>query len=63
MQVHAYQMQLRVVRAKELLFNGIAAKDVALEVGFYDQAHLTNALRRYTGVTPGRVWQHGLVQA
>ena len=60
---HAYQMQLRVVRAKELLFNGIAAKDVALEVGFYDQAHLTNALRRYTGVTPGRVWQHGLVQA
>lgn len=52
---HAYQMQLRVRHAKELLFAGMEAKDVALETGFYDQAHLTNALRRHTGVTPGRV--------
>jgi AraC-like DNA-binding protein len=60
---HAYQMQLRVLRAKELLFGGMAAKDAALEAGFYDQAHLTNALRRYTGVTPGRVREHRLVEA
>ncbi|CAN5622323.1 AraC family transcriptional regulator [soil metagenome] len=52
---HAYQMQLRVIRAKDLLFDGRAVKDVALEVGFYDQAHLTNVFRRYTGVTPGCV--------
>jgi AraC-like DNA-binding protein len=56
-------MQLRVMRAKELLFGGMAAKDAALEAGFYDQAHLTNALRRYTGVTPGRVREHRLVEA
>ena len=52
---HSYQMQLRVLHAKEFLFAGMAAKDAALEAGFYDQAHLTNAFRRYTGVTPGRI--------
>ncbi|WP_213806566.1 AraC family transcriptional regulator [Granulicella sp. dw_53] len=55
---HAYQMQLRVGHAKELIFAGMETKDVALETGFYDQAHLTNAVRRYTGVTPGRIRTH-----
>jgi AraC-like DNA-binding protein len=55
---HAYQMQLRVTHAKELLFAGMAPTDVALETGFYDQAHLTNTLRRYAGATPGRLLMH-----
>ena len=55
---HAYQMQLRVLHAKEFLFAGMAAKDAAQEAGFCDQAHLSNTLRRYTGVTPGRMQSH-----
>ena len=54
---HAYQMQLRVLHAKEFLFAGMAAKDAAQEAGFCDQAHLTHAFRRSTGVTPRRVQQ------
>ncbi|HEY9125759.1 MAG TPA: AraC family transcriptional regulator [Acidobacteriaceae bacterium] len=52
---HAYQTQLRIHHAKEMLFGGMPAREVALETGFYDQAHLTNTLRRYTGATPGRL--------
>ncbi|ADV82208.1 helix-turn-helix transcriptional regulator [Terriglobus saanensis] len=52
---HAYQMQLRVRHAKEMLFAGMPLREVALDTGFYDQAHLTNTLRRYTGATPGRL--------
>jgi AraC-like DNA-binding protein len=52
---HAYQTQLRVHHAKELLFQGMPAKDAAIESGFYDQAHMTTTLRRYVGATPGRL--------
>ena len=52
---HAYQTQLRVHHAKELLFQGMPAKDAAIESGFYDQAHMTTTLRRSVGVTPGRL--------
>lgn len=52
---HAYQLQLRTRHAKELLFAGMAPSEVALATGFYDQAHLTNTLRRYTGATPSRL--------
>jgi len=57
---HAYQNQLRVRHAKELLFQGAAITKAALESGFYDQAHLTNVLRRHTGVTPARLQQQEL---
>lgn len=52
---HNYQTQLRVLHAKELLFSGAAASEVALVCGFYDQAHLTTTLRRYSGVTPRNI--------
>jgi AraC family transcriptional regulator len=29
-------------------------KDIAIDAGFYDQSHFTNAFRRHTGVTPAR---------
>lgn len=51
---HAYQTQLRVWRARALLFEGLQAAEVALRTGFYDQAHFTRVFKRYTGVTPGQ---------
>jgi AraC-like DNA-binding protein len=45
---------LRFERAKALLErpDRPALADVALDAGFYDQAHLCNEFRRITGVTP-----------
>jgi AraC-like DNA-binding protein len=44
----------RVERARQLLLAGHPAADVAVEVGFYDQAHLTRHFRKHTATTPGR---------
>lgn len=50
---HAYQTQLRVRRAKELLGEGIPIALAAAEAGFYDQAHFSRHFKRTVGVTPG----------
>jgi AraC-like DNA-binding protein len=52
---HAYQLQLRIHRAKEMMFQGFPARDVALETGFHDQAHLTHTMHRFVGVAPGQI--------
>jgi AraC-like DNA-binding protein len=49
---HAYLNQLRVRRARLLLDEGIAAADVAAQLGFADQAHLTRHFKRVVGVPP-----------
>ena len=49
---HAYLNQLRVDRARSLLAQGRRAGDVAAEVGFADQPHLTRHFRRHLGVPP-----------
>ncbi|MER5884148.1 AraC family transcriptional regulator [Streptomyces sp. NPDC001941] len=51
---HQYLMARRVDRARRLLLDGHPAAQVATEVGFYDQAHLTRHFKRVVGVTPGR---------
>lgn len=51
---HAYQTQARVRRAKTLLRAGVPIAQVAADVGFYDQAHLTRHFKRIVGLTPGR---------
>jgi AraC-like DNA-binding protein len=51
---HTYLIQMRVVRAKELLLRGVRASEVAPRVGFYDQAQLTRHFRRIVGTTPAR---------
>lgn len=51
---HAYQTQVRVRRAKSLLRSGLPITQVAVEAGFYDQAHLTRHFKRIVGLTPGR---------
>jgi AraC-like DNA-binding protein len=51
---HAYQIQVRVARAKTLLRAGQSPAEVALQLGFADQSHMTRLFRRTWGVTPGR---------
>lgn len=45
----------RARRATQLLREGVPPGDVALEAGYFDQAHLTRTLRRLIGLTPARV--------
>jgi AraC-like DNA-binding protein len=51
---HAYLTQLRIMRAKALLGAGARPKDVAPQVGLYDQSQLNRHFRRLVGMTPGQ---------
>ena len=51
---HKYLIQIRINRAKTLLTAGMPIADVALEVGFADQSHLTKWFKRIVGVPPGQ---------
>ena len=51
---HTYLLQRRVREAKRRLLSGEAVVDVALDLGFYDQAHFSATFKRFTGVSPGR---------
>jgi AraC-like DNA-binding protein len=55
---HAYQTQLRIIRAKHLLRNGEALSSVASMVGFADQSHFTRHFKRIVGTTPGQYMQN-----
>jgi AraC-like DNA-binding protein len=50
---YAYLTQIRVERAKKLLYANLPIAAVARRVGFADQSHLTRHFRRLVGVTPG----------
>lgn len=51
---HAYLTQLRILQAKQLLATGTRPKDVAAQVGLYDQSQLNRHFRRLVGMTPGQ---------
>lgn len=51
---HAHVLNLRVARARSLVAGTLRPlRDIALECGFADQAHMTRAFRSRHGTTPG----------
>lgn len=53
-QNHIQQVE-RAQRAAALLRHGIAIPDVAFDLGYYDQPHLTHSLKRWIGYTPAQI--------
>jgi methylphosphotriester-DNA--protein-cysteine methyltransferase len=47
----------RARSAVALLEQGAPISDTALELGYFDQAHLGNSLKRFIGKTPARITQ------
>ncbi len=50
---HAYQLQVRIGRAKRLLLDGLPVSRVASETGFFDLSHFSRHFKRHVGVSPG----------
>ncbi len=51
----AIQQIERARRAAALLEQGVPILDTAYQLGYFDQAHLTNSLKRFTGQTPAQL--------
>ncbi|CAG9221833.1 MULTISPECIES: AraC family transcriptional regulator [Paraburkholderia] len=49
---HAYLIQRRIELAKHLYLKGKSLRRVAIEVGYYDQGHLSREFSRFFGVPP-----------
>lgn len=49
------QQVVRAQQAAALLQQGVSILDAIHAAGFYDQPHLTRALRQYVGYTPGQL--------
>jgi AraC-like DNA-binding protein len=53
-QKHIQQMH-RAQQAAELLRQGVPIVETALELGYYDQPHLTKSLKQFMGYTPAQM--------
>ena len=51
---HAYQTQIRILRAQRLLLQGESIADTAMQTGFADQSHFTRHFKRITALTPAQ---------
>jgi hypothetical protein len=58
-QTHIRQMQ-RAQRAEQLLKQGVSILDTVEEAGYFDQPHLTRALKRWIGFTPAEIARQAL---
>jgi AraC-like DNA-binding protein len=54
---HAYQIQVRILKAKRLLSKGWSIQQVAIETGFASQSHFGSHFKRLVRVTPKRYLQ------
>ena len=54
---YAYLESVRIRHAQQLIEAGKPLAEVALEVGFSSQSHLTNRFKKIIGVTPGQYAQ------
>jgi methylphosphotriester-DNA--protein-cysteine methyltransferase len=52
----------RARSAVSLLEQGTHISDTALELGYFDQAHLANSLKRFIGKTPAQITQKCTVE-
>ncbi len=52
----------RARSAVSLLEQGTPILDTALELGYFDQAHLANSLKRFIGKTPAQIAQQSTVE-
>ena len=50
---YRYLENIRIGQAKKLLEQGVPPLEAALQIGFSDQSHFTNAWGRFIGLTPG----------
>jgi hypothetical protein len=57
-QNHIFQVE-RAQQAASLLQRGVSILDSVHELGYYDQPHLTRALKQFVGYTPGEIVQMG----
>ena len=51
---HAYLESIRIRRAQRLIEAGQPLAEVAAEMGFSSQSHLTQRFKQIIGVTPGQ---------
>jgi len=52
----------RARSAVSLLERGTSILDTAFELGYFDQAHLTNSLKRFVGETPAQIAQKSTLE-
>jgi transcriptional regulator GlxA family with amidase domain len=50
---HAWQLDMRIQRARSLLDQGMSLADAALQLGFADQSHFQRAFKQRVAATPG----------
>jgi AraC-like DNA-binding protein len=50
---HAYQIDCRINKARQLLRAGGNLAELAQQLGFTDQSHFQRAFRQRTSITPG----------
>ena len=51
---HAYVLNARINRGRQLLGEGLALAEVAYRLGFADQSHFQRVFKAHVGVTPGQ---------